>query len=54
MMYGYLQLGRDREARALVDEVTATRKLNVDHFAGAFALAAIPARYALECGQGRG
>jgi len=51
MMYGYLQLGRDREARALVEEVTATRKLNVDHFAGAFALAAIPARYALERGQ---
>ncbi|HSB42481.1 MAG TPA: hypothetical protein VLK28_11660 [Methylomirabilota bacterium] len=51
MMYGYMQLGRDGEARALVEEVTATRKLNVDHFAGAFALAAIPARYALERGQ---
>jgi tetratricopeptide (TPR) repeat protein len=51
MMYGYMQLGRDREARALVEEVTATRKLNVDHFAGAFALAAIPARYALERGR---
>jgi tetratricopeptide (TPR) repeat protein len=51
MMYGYLQLAWDREARALVEEVTATRKLNVDHFAGAFALAAIPARYALERGQ---
>jgi tetratricopeptide (TPR) repeat protein len=51
MMYGYLQLARDREARALVEEVTATRKLNVDHFAGAFALAAIPARYALERGR---
>jgi len=51
MMYAYLQLGRDREARALVEEVTSTRKLNVDHFAGAFALAAIPARYALERGQ---
>jgi tetratricopeptide (TPR) repeat protein len=51
MMYGYLQLGRDREARALVEEVATTRKLNVDHFAGAFALAAIPARYALERGQ---
>ena len=34
MMYGYMQLGRDREARALVEEVGATRKLNVDHFAG--------------------
>ena len=51
MMYGYMQLGRDREARALVEEVAATRKLNIDHFAGAFALAAIPARFALERGQ---
>ena len=48
MMYGYMQLGRDREARALMDEVLATTKLNVDHFAGAFALAAIPARFTLE------
>jgi tetratricopeptide (TPR) repeat protein len=48
MMYGYMQLGRDREARGLMDEVLSTTKLNVDHFAGAFALAAIPARYTLE------
>ena len=48
MMYGYMQLGRDREARAVIDEVLSTTKLNVDHFAGAFALAAIPARYMLE------
>ena len=48
MMYAYMQLARDREARTLMEEVLATRKLNVDHFAGAFALAAIPARYTLE------
>src|SRR5262249_47524222 len=30
------------------DEVLGTTKLNVDHFAGAFALAAIPARFTLE------
>ena len=48
MMYGYMQLGREREARALMDDVLSTTKLNVDHFAGAFALAAIPARYTLE------
>ena len=51
MMYGYLQLAKDREAKALMEEVAATRKLNVDHFAGAFALAAIPARYTLERGR---
>jgi hypothetical protein len=50
MMYAFLQLAKDREARALMEEVGATRKLNVDHFAGAFALAAIPARFRLERG----
>src|SRR5262245_20960293 len=48
MMYAFMQLAKDREAKALMDEIAATRKLNVDHFAGAFALAAIPARYTLE------
>ena len=51
MMYAYMQLARDGEAKALADEVLATRKLNVDHFAGAYALAAIPARYMLERGR---
>ncbi len=51
MMYAFMQLAKDREAKALMDEVVATRKLNVDHFAGAFALAAIPARYTLERGR---
>jgi hypothetical protein len=50
MMYAYLQLARDRDAKSLMEEVGATRKLNVDHFAGAFALAAIPARFRLERG----
>jgi hypothetical protein len=48
MMYAYMQLARDREARSLMDEVVATRKLNLDHFAGAYALAAVPARFTLE------
>lgn len=51
MMYAYLQLAKDREARTLMEDIAATWKLNVDHFAGAFALAAIPARYSLERGQ---
>jgi hypothetical protein len=51
MTYGYLQLGRDREARAVVDEVGAIRKLDVDNFAAAFAFAAIPSRYTLERGR---
>jgi hypothetical protein len=48
MMYAYLQLGKDKDAKALMEDVGATRKVNVDHFAGAFALAAVPARYTLE------
>jgi tetratricopeptide (TPR) repeat protein len=51
MMYAYMQLARDSEARALMEEILATRKVNIDHFAGAFALAAIPARYTLERGR---
>ena len=51
MMYAFMQLAKDREAKALMDEIGGTRKLNVDHFAGAFALAAIPARYTLERGR---
>ena len=51
MMYAFMQLGKDRDAKSLMDEVGGTRKLNVDHFAGAFALAAIPARYTLERGR---
>jgi tetratricopeptide (TPR) repeat protein len=51
MMYAYMQLARDRDARGVMEEVLGTRKLNVDHFAGAFALAAIPARYTLERGR---
>src|SRR5438034_1652415 len=51
MMYAFMQLAKDREAKALMDEIGGTGKPNVDHFAGAFALAAIPARYTLERGR---
>ena len=51
MMYGFMQLAKDREAQVVMDEVLSTKKLNVDHFAGAFALAAIPARFTLERGR---
>jgi hypothetical protein len=48
MMYGYLQLGQDREAKRLLDEIMAIQKLDVENFVAAYAFAAIPARYALE------
>src|SRR5213593_2209014 len=46
--YAALQLGKDQEARAVVDEVRGLNKIDAEQFAAAFAFAAIPARYALE------
>jgi tetratricopeptide (TPR) repeat protein len=45
-MYGYLQLAKDEEALKVLEEVGS--KSYQDTFAAAYALAAIPARYALE------
>jgi tetratricopeptide (TPR) repeat protein len=44
MAYAYLQQGRDVEARKLVDDAAAIRKLNVDQLAQATGLAAVPVR----------
>jgi hypothetical protein len=46
--YAYLQTGRDAEARGVVDRLRAVKDLDVPNFAAAYALAAAPARYALE------
>src|SRR5881296_3096538 len=46
--YATLQLVKDKEAKAVVDEVRRTEKIDTEHFAAAFAFTAIPARYALE------
>jgi tetratricopeptide (TPR) repeat protein len=46
--YAALQLARDRDARAVVDEVRRITRIDSEQFAAAFAFAAIPARYALE------
>jgi hypothetical protein len=54
MVYAYLQLGRDREARGVIDEMTQTANTNVDVYGGSFALAASPARYAIERGDWKG
>jgi tetratricopeptide (TPR) repeat protein len=48
MVYAALQLGKDAEARAILDEIRRIDKVDVEHFAAAFAFAAIPARYTLE------
>jgi hypothetical protein len=51
LAYGYLQLGQDRLARGVLDQILSVEKPSVLNFATAFALAAIPSRYALERGQ---
>ena len=51
LAYGYLQLGQDRAARGVLDQILSVEKPNVLNFPVAFALAAIPSRYALERGQ---
>jgi tetratricopeptide (TPR) repeat protein len=48
MMYGYLQLAQDGEAKRIMEEILAMQKLDVENFVAAYAFAAIPARYALE------
>ena len=48
LAYAYLQGAQDREAKRVLDEANVTGKVAPDNFASAYALAAIPARYALE------
>jgi len=49
--YAYLQGARDRDAKRVLDEITAIKKVDREHFVTAYALAAIPARYVLERGR---
>jgi hypothetical protein len=46
--YAYLQTGQDTKARELVDQVAKVTSFDIQQFAAAYALAAIPARHALE------
>ena len=48
MEYAYLQTGQDREAKRVIDEVLTFGKAKVPNLPMAYALAAMPARYALE------
>jgi hypothetical protein len=51
MVFGQLQQGQDKAAKAVVSEVAAMGKVNVENFVAAYAFAAIPSRYALERGE---
>jgi tetratricopeptide (TPR) repeat protein len=48
LAYAYLQLGQVRRAREMVEQAKAATKFDQENLAAAYALAAIPARYALE------
>jgi Tfp pilus assembly protein PilF len=54
MVYAYLQLAHDTDARAVVDEMTQAAPANPDAFGAWFAQAASPARYAVERGDWKG
>jgi hypothetical protein len=51
LAYASLQTAQDREAKRVVDEIMAMRKAEPETLAAAYAIAAIPARYALERGK---
>ena len=51
LTYAYLQEGRDADALRMVERVRQVDKLDNAQFAAAYALAAVPARYALERGR---
>jgi tetratricopeptide (TPR) repeat protein len=51
LAYAFLQEGRVDKAREIVDRAAAVKRLDNPQFAAAYALAAVPARFALERGQ---
>jgi hypothetical protein len=53
LVYAYLQLGQDKEALAVINEIEAVRP-DADAFAAAFSQAAAPARYMVERGDWNG
>jgi len=54
LVYAYLQMGQDAKAKAVVDEMVAVGGFPETFIAGPYALAASPARYALERGDWNG
>src|SRR5262249_24326009 len=51
LVYAYLQLGQDSKALAVMDEMTGISGFTETFIAGPYAIAASPARYALERGD---
>jgi hypothetical protein len=51
VVYAYLQLGQDKKAASVIDEMNAVTGFTETFIAGPYALAASPARYAVERGD---
>ena len=51
MVYAYLQLAQDKNARAVIDDMVASKNFNPNIGGAPFALAASPARYMVERGD---
>src|SRR5215469_5948715 len=54
MVYAYLQLGQDKNARAVIDDMAKSANFGPEERGGPFALAASPARYMVERGDWQG
>jgi hypothetical protein len=54
LVFGELQQGRDKAAKEVVNDVARIKTVNVENFVAAYALAAIPARYAVERNDWKG
>jgi len=48
LVYAYLQEGRDGDAKKYVDLAASVKKIDNPNFAAAYAISAVPARYAIE------
>jgi hypothetical protein len=51
MVYAYLQLGQESKAREVIEEMNTVTGFNAERNTGPYALAASPARYAVERGD---
>ena len=51
LAYAFLQQGADAKAREMLDRIRTVERIDNPNFAAAYALAAVPARYALERGR---
>jgi hypothetical protein len=54
LVFGELQQARDKAAKKVASEVARIQTVNIENFVAAYALAAIPARYAVERNDWKG